>query len=183
MLKNSKEASKNIVKEKHNSKSKTQKITFAALLAAIYAALTLALSFLSYGPVQFRIAEGLTVLPYFSPYAIYGLFIGCIASNIISPMGIPDLIFGSIATLIAAILTYYIGRSNLKYKKVLAPLPSVLINAIIIGTMLKILYVKDMPLYLNMIYVGVGQLVCCYGLGLPLMSIIEKNKSLNKILK
>lgn len=181
MVENSKEASKTSVIAQ--TKSKTQKIVFAAILAAIYSAITIMLSFFSYGPVQFRIAEGLTVLPYFSPYAIYGLFIGCITSNIISPMGIPDLIFGSLATLIAAIITYYIGRSNLHYKKYLAPLPSVIVNAVVIGTMLKLLYVKDMPLYLNMLYVGIGQLVCCYGIGLPLISIIEKNKVLNNFFK
>ena len=181
MIEHSKEASKTSMIGQ--TKSKTQKIVFAAILAAIYSAITVSLSFLSYGPIQFRIAEGLTVLPYFSPYAIYGLFIGCIASNIISPMGLPDLIFGSLATLIAAIVTYYIGKSNLKYKKYLAPLPSVIVNAFVIGTMLKLLYVKDMPLYLNMLYVGIGQLVCCYGVGLPLMSVMENNEVLKDFFK
>ncbi|AWZ49197.1 QueT transporter family protein [Hathewaya limosa] len=160
-----------------------KKIALVAILAAIYSVLTLALSFLSYGPIQFRLAEGLTVLPYFSPYAVWGLFIGCILSNIISPMGIPDLIFGSLATLIGAIITYYIGKSNLKHKKLLAPLPAVIINAVIIGIMIKILYVKDVPLYLNMLYVGIGQLLCCYGLGFPLINIIEKNSVIKNYLK
>lgn len=160
-----------------------KKVALIAILAAIYSVLTLILSFLSYGPIQFRLAEGLTVLPYFSPYAVWGLFIGCILSNIISPMGIPDLIFGSLATLIGAIITYYIGKSNLKHKKLLAPLPAVIINAVIIGVMLKILYVKDIPLYLNMIYVGIGQLFCCYGLGIPLINLIEKNSVIKNYLK
>ena len=166
-----------------NIKKSTQKIAIAALIACIYAVITVSLNFLSYGPVQFRIAEGLTVLPYFSPYAIPGLFVGCILSNIISPMGLPDLIFGSMATLIAAIITYYVGKSNLKFKKLLAPLPSVIVNAVIIGFMLKVLYVKDVPLYLNMLYVGIGQLVCCYGIGLPIMSLIEQNSKLKNYLK
>ncbi|MGG7163897.1 QueT transporter family protein [Clostridium ihumii] len=161
--------------------NKTKKIAFSALLAAIYATLTVGLNFMSYGPIQFRIAEGLTVLPYFSPYAIVGLFLGCVLSNIISPMGIPDLIFGSIATLLGAYLTYKIGKSNLKHKKLLAPLPPVLINALIIGTMLKVLYVQNVPLVLNMLYVGLGQLICCYGVGLPIMSFIEKNSYVKKV--
>lgn len=161
---------------------KVRKITFAAIIAAIYSALTLSLSFASFRVVQFRVAEGLTILPFFSSSAIPGLFIGCIVSNIISPMGTPDLIFGSLATLLAAVVTYYIGKSNIRFKKYIAPLPPVIINAIIIGIMLKVLYVKDMPLYLCMLQVGFGQLICCYGLGLPLISIIEKNSVLKKFL-
>ncbi|KYH35583.1 queuosine precursor transporter QueT [Clostridium tepidiprofundi DSM 19306] len=163
--------------------SKAKKIAFTALIAAIYAAVTYSLTFISFGVVQFRIAEGLTVLPYFSPLAIPGLFLGCIISNIISPIGIPDLILGSLATLIAAVLTYLIGKSNIKGKKFLAPLPPVIINAIMIGIMLKVLYVPEMPLYLCMLQVGFGEIVCCYGLGIPLMHAIEKNTTLMKYFK
>jgi len=166
---------------KTNSKSK--KIAFTALIAAIYAAVTYSLTFMSFGVVQFRIAEGLTVLPYFLSLAIPGLFLGCIISNIISPIGIPDLILGSLATLIAAVLTHLIGKSNIKSKKFLAPLPPVIVNAIIIGIMLKILYVPEMPLYLCMLQVGFGEIVCCYGLGIPLMHAIEKNTILIKYFK
>ncbi|MGL4731958.1 MAG: QueT transporter family protein [Clostridium sp.] len=163
--------------------NKTKKIAFSALLAAVYATITLTFNFISYGPIQIRIAEGLTVLPYFSPYAIWGLFIGCLISNILSPIGLPDLIFGSLATLLASYLTYKIGQSNLKYKKLLAPLPPVLINAIIIGSMLKVFYVKDVPLILNMTYVGIGQLICCYGLGLPIISFLTKHSKINNLIK
>jgi uncharacterized membrane protein len=172
----------NIKKTVSSNQSKVRKITFAAIIAAIYSALTLTLSFASFGVVQFRVAEGLTVLPFFSSFAIPGLFIGCIVSNVISPMGTPDLIFGSLATLLAAVITYYIGKSNIKFKKYIAPLPPVIVNAVIIGIMLKVLYVKDMPLYLCMIQVGLGQLVCCYGIGLPLISVIQKNSSLRNFL-
>ncbi|MBU5225423.1 QueT transporter family protein [Clostridium senegalense] len=166
-----------------NKQNNTKKIAFAALLAAIYATLTVTLNFMSYGPIQIRIAEGLTVLPYFSPYAIWGLFLGCLMSNIISPMGIPDLIVGSLATLLASYLTYKIGKSNLKHKRLLAPLPAVLVNAIVVGSMLKVLYAPNVPLIFNMFYVGIGQFICCYGLGLPLISALEKNSKISNILK
>lgn len=160
------------------SKSKTQQIAFAAIIAAVYAALTLALIPTSYGVMQLRISEALTVLPYFTPFAIPGLFIGCFLSNILSPVGGVDLIVGSLATLAAAVMTYYIGKSNLKHKKLLAPLPPVIVNAIIIGIMLNVLYVPDIPVYLCMLQVGLGQVFCCYVLGLPLMSVIERNPAL-----
>lgn len=168
-----------MLKKKRNSRA----IAIMALIAAVYATITVAFAFLSYGPIQFRIAEGLTILPYFSPYAIIGLFVGCILSNIISPMGIPDLIFGSLTTLIAALATYFIGKSNLPFKKYLAPLPSVIFNALIIGTMITKLYSPDVSLYINILYVGFGQIVCCYGLGLPLINIIEKNNVIRDYIK
>ncbi|SHK44243.1 Uncharacterized membrane protein [Hathewaya proteolytica DSM 3090] len=164
-------------------KNISRRIAVIALLASVYAAITAALSFLSYGPVQFRVAEGLTVLPYFSPLAIPALFIGCVLSNIISPMGLPDLIFGSMATLIASIITYFIGKSNIPFKKWLAPLPPVVVNALIIGLMITKLYTENVPLYLNMIYVGVGQLICCYGIGIPLIVLIEKSIAIKNTLK
>jgi uncharacterized membrane protein len=100
-----------------------------------------------------------------------------------SPVGIMDMIFGSLATFIAAISTYYIGKSKLKFKRILAPLPAVVVNAIIIGILLKLLYVKDMPLFICILQVGWGQLVCCYGIGLPLIYVIEKNPILRNFLK
>ena len=162
---------------------KIRRIVFAAMVAAIYAALTLSLSFFSFGVIQYRIAEGLTILPYFASFSIPGLLIGCIVSNVISPLGIMDMIFGSLATLIAAISTYYIGKSKLRFKRILAPLPAVVVNAFIIGILLKLLYVKDMPLLLCMLQVAWGELVCCYGIGLPLIYVIEKNSILRNFFK
>ena len=94
-----------------------------------------------------------------------------------------DMVFGSLATLIAAIITYYIGKSKIKFKKILAPLPAVVVNALVIGILLKLLYVNDMPLLLCMLQVAWGELVCCYGIGLPLIYIIEKNSILRNFLK
>ncbi|MBN1624082.1 MAG: QueT transporter family protein [Clostridia bacterium] len=137
----------------------------AAVIAALYAALTLALAPISYGLVQFRVAEALTILAYFTPAAIPGLFIGCLIANIIGPYGILDIVFGSIATLIAAIATYKIKN------RYLAPLPPVLANALIVGPLVA--YFVNVPFYMGMLYVGLGQLAVCYGLGLPLILALE----------
>ena len=143
-------------------------IARAAVIAALYAALTLALAPISYGLIQFRIAEALTVLAFFTPAAIPGLFIGCLVANIIGPYGILDIIFGSLATLIAAFATYKIKN------KFLAPLPPVLSNALIVGPLVA--YFVNVPFYMGMLYVGLGQLAVCYGLGLPLILALEPFK-------
>ncbi|MBN2558642.1 MAG: QueT transporter family protein [Clostridia bacterium] len=140
-------------------------IARAAVIAALYAALTIALAPISFGLVQFRIAEALTVLAYFTPAAIPGLFAGCLIANIIGPYGMLDIIFGSIATLAAALLTYRIRN------KYLAPLPPVILNSVIVGPLVA--YFVDVPFYLGMLYVGAGQLAVCYALGLPLLLLLE----------
>ena len=161
-------------------KINTKTLVVSSLIAAIYAVVTMYLTYpMSYQASQFRVAEALTILPFFSSSPIYGLFIGCLIANLLSPVGPLDIIFGSLATLLAAICTYYIGKSNLKYKKYLAPLPPVLINAIIVGLLLN--YTLKWPLILTMAQVGFGQLLCCYGLGLPLLIAIDKNPEIKKL--
>lgn len=88
------------------------------------------------------------------------------------------MIFGSLATLLAAISTYYIGKSRLKYKKYLAPLPPIIINAFVVGIMLH--YTIEWPMLLAVLQVGIGEVVCCYGLGLPLLLFIEKNSKVKE---
>ncbi|KRU24766.1 queuosine precursor transporter QueT [Clostridium sporogenes] len=155
---------------------KISKLVFSAVIAAIYTVLTLLLAPISYGQIQVRVSESLTLLPFLSSYSIWGVFLGCIISNLIGGNGIIDVVFGSLATLIAAILTYYIGKSNLKFKKYLAPLPPIIINAVVIGFILN--YTLKLPLLLSIIWVGLGEAISCYVLGLILISIIEKNKKL-----
>lgn len=162
-------------------KSKTQKIVMAALIAAVYAALTLSLAFISYGQIQFRVAEALTILPFFSSTSIVGLFIGCVIANLLSPIGPLDIIVGSLATLIAAIITFYIGKSNLQYKRYLAPLPAVIVNAVLIGLLIS--YTAHIPFILPALQVGFGELVCTYVLGLPLLLFIDKNTNLRKYIE
>ena len=100
----------------------------AAVIAAVYIALTLLLMPISYGFMQIRIAEALTVLPAITHAAIPGLFIGCLVSNILGPYGLVDMVFGSIATLLAAFATY-----KLRKRTLLVPLPPVIANGLIIG--------------------------------------------------
>ncbi|ABS33295.1 MULTISPECIES: QueT transporter family protein [Clostridium] len=160
---------------------KISKLVFSAVIAAIYTVLTLLLAPISYGQIQVRVSESLTLLPFLSSYSIWGVFLGCIISNLIGGNGIIDVVFGSLATLIAAILTYYIGKSNLKFKKYLAPLPPIIINAVVIGFILN--YTLKLPLLLSIIWVGLGEAISCYVLGLILISIIEKNKKLMSYFK
>lgn len=141
-------------------------IVQGAIIAAIYVVLTIAFAPISYGQIQVRISEILTVLPAFTPAAIPGLFIGCIAANIYGGAGAIDVVFGSLATLIAAIL------SSKMPKRWLVPLPPVVINGLVIGWVLN--YVLGYPLLFSMLTVALGQLVACYGLGYPLMIILEK---------
>lgn len=177
---------------KNNISEKTRKLCQIAMIAALYAAITLAVSPISYGPFQFRVSEMLTILPAFTGMAIPGLTIGCVIANLIgaftgiNPIGLIDAVVGSSATLIAAILAYYIGKSSKKWiKYAFVPLPSVLINAIVVGLELTIVFAgisSPIEIYLaNMVSVFVGQVVICYALGVPLMMILKKNNLWQKI--
>lgn len=145
----------------------------AAIIASIYAVLTILLMPLSYGVMQIRVSEALTILPYFTPAAIPGLFVGCLISNAIGPNGIIDMIFGSGASLIAAVGSYL-----LRGRPLLVPLPPVAVNALIIGIMLHYIYGVPISLPLCILWVGVGQLVACYGLGYPLLKYLKKYKKI-----
>jgi len=144
----------------------------AAIIAALYAALTLGFQAISYGAVQFRVSEAMTLLPVLFPEAVPGLAVGCLISNLFNPMGatIYDVVFGTLATLLAAVLTHRIKGSIW-----LRALPPVLCNAIIIGLVLTYAYGIDL-LWMNMLTVGIGQAVVCYGLGVPLVRILQKQK-------
>jgi len=144
--------------------------TRAAMIGALYALLTIILAPISYGMIQIRVAEMLMVLPFFTPAAVPGLFVGCLIANIFGGLGILDIVFGSLATLISA---YLVTRIKNKY---LVPLPPVLINAVIIGIVLHL--VLGFPLYLTVAWVGFGQMIACYGLGLPLLLLLEKRRNI-----
>jgi uncharacterized membrane protein len=137
----------------------------AAVIAAMYATLTILIPGGS-GQIQVRVSEALTVLAFFTPAAVPGLFIGCLTANIFVGAGIYDIIFGSLATLIAAFLT---NKMPIKY---LAPLPPVIINAVVVAFILKISI--NAPIFITMGLVALGELIACYGLGYPLMLFLEK---------
>lgn len=151
----------------------TRKVAQGAIIAAIYAVVTIAIAPLSYGVMQFRVSEALTILPMFTPVAIPGLFIGCIVANMVSPVGVIDMVIGSLATLIAAYFSY-----KLRDKKWLVPLPPVIINGIVVGCMLYFVYGIDISLIGCMAWVGLGEAVICYGVGYPLSRILEKHKGI-----
>jgi uncharacterized membrane protein len=147
---------------------KTRFMVQAAVIAAIYVVLTIVFAPISYGEsmIELRVSEMLTVLPFYTPAAIPGLFLGVIISNIFSPVGALDVVFGSLATLIAAYLSYKMPR------KILVPIPPILVNGLVIGGMLH--YVYNFPLMLSILSITAGQLVSCDGLGMILMVVLDK---------
>ena len=140
-----------------------------AVIAAIYAVLTLLLMPISYGVMQVRVAEALCVLPVFTPAAVPGLFVGCFIANVLGPNGIVDTVLGSLATLGGAFLTYRL-RAHIG----LALLPPVLINGLVIGAMLFYVYAVPLPLWACMLWVALGEGLACYGIGLPLYKYLGK---------
>lgn len=161
-------------------KKNTRSLVFSALVAALYVVFSLPMMSFGFGAVQFRLSEVLTILPYFSFASVPGLFVGCLLTNI---MGVAsgltsglDIIFGSLATLLAASASYFLRK-----RKWLVPLPPVVINALIIGLMLYLTIFSSMPLWMNIAYVALGQAVVCYGLGMPMLFLIEKSKLFEKL--
>ncbi len=145
----------------------------AAMIAAIYVVLTLIGASFSYGEVQVRISEALTILPVFTPAAIPGLFLGCLLSNILGGCILPDIIFGSLATLLGAIFTYML-RERSKY---LAPLPPIIANAVIVPFVLRYGYQVPLPIPVMMLSVGIGEVVSCGVLGMILYTALKRYKN------
>lgn len=149
----------------------SKKITVPAVIGAIYTVLTLVLLPVSFGPLQFRVSEALTVLPFLYPPAAWGLFAGCFLSNLIGSGNILDIVFGSLATLAAGLITSKCKR------RMLAPLPPVIVNAVVIGLVLGFTASPQSPLAASLIIGGqilVSQALVCYGLGLPLLHFLKK---------
>ncbi len=157
-------------------------LALAAMVAALYAGLTLALPGPSYGFTQLRVAEALTVLPFLFPAAAPGLAVGCLVANLLSPYGPVDMICGTAATALAAFLTMKMPS------KWLAPLPPVLCNGVIIGAMLSWYTVGFTPQFWGMfatagLGVALGEVVACYGLGLLLLRVLPTIKALRPMME
>lgn len=150
-------------------KKGTAYITRAAVIAAIYVVLVVIFNYWSFGPIQFRIAEALTILPYFTSAAIPGLFVGCLIANITGGAVIWDIIFGSLATLIGAI-----GTRLLRKKKWLAPLPPIIANTLIVPFVLKYAYGNEDMLPILMGSIGLSELVVCGVLGMLLLFALNR---------
>jgi uncharacterized membrane protein len=152
---------------------KTVYITEAAIIASIYTVLVLIFNLTSFGPVQCRIAEALTILPYFTPAAIPGVTLGCLLSGILVPgTHILDIIFGSSATLIAALLSYRLRRN-----KFLVPIPPIIVNALVLPWIFRFAYGNAQPITLNMLTVGGGELIAAGIFGMILLFALDKVKN------
>ena len=154
------------------SKFTTRDLTFAAILAAVYAALTVALPIPQYAGIQCRLSEALTVLPFFFPAATPGLVVGCFIANLFSPFSL-DVVFGTAATLLACLITQRMPN------KWLAPLPPVLCNAVIVGA--EVAWYQTgftaafWPAYaFNAFTVGLGELLACYILGSLIIRVLPR---------
>lgn len=174
------------------SKPKTARdLAICAMIAALYATLCFALSPFSYGAVQVRVAEALTLLPVFSPFAIWGVTLGCALANLIGFMmganilGFMDVFFGTAATLIAAVCSYKLRNIRIGRIPVLSAVPPVLVNALVIGLELTYMEVNGFDVRIftaNALSVGIGQMVSCFAIGLPLVYVLEKTGIYKKML-
>ena len=149
------------------------RIAQGAAIAALYVVLTVIFAPISFGEMQVRIAEALCILPLFTPAAIPGLFIGCLLGNLLGGAIVWDVIFGSLATLIGAA-----GGHLLRKNRWLVPLPTVLSNALIVPFVLRYGYGVVLPIPLMMVYVSVGEIISCYGLGELLCTVLLRHKDI-----
>ncbi len=164
----------------------TRRLAVAAIVAAIYAALTVVLAPISYGPVQFRVSEALTVLPFLMPCTVWGVFAGCVIANLYTG-SVLDIVFGSLATLLAALLTAYFGKKgNTVANRLLGCLMPVVFNAVIVGAVLTWGYgfqeFSD-PLRsygFNALTVGVGEAAVLYLIGYTLLRQLPRIKSVRE---
>ena len=177
----------------NKSTDTTRKLALAAVVAAAYAVLTLVLAPISFSNIQCRVSEVLCILPWFFPCTAPGLFVGCIVANLLNPMGVSifDVIFGSLATLGAAVMTAWLGKKEHTLKnQILACLMPVLFNAVIVGAVLTWAYEFYMvpgnallSYLVNGALVGVGEAIVLFVLGLPLMRWLPKQKFFQKQLQ
>ncbi len=154
----------------HTSSKRTLHLVQAAMIAALYIVLTYVANLLGIasGAIQVRFSEALTILPYFTSAAIPGLFIGCLLANLLTGAAVPDILFGSLATLIGAIFTRLLRKN-----KWLAPIPPIVANAIIIPPLLYFAYGVG-PIALSLVTVTAGEVISCGILGMLLLFALQK---------
>lgn len=162
-------------------------ITQAAVIAALYVVLTVLFAPISFKEVQVRISEMLTVLPFFTPAAVPGLFVGCIIANMLGGAIPLDIVCGSLATLAGACGTWMIGKAARKRNvdgsrvsaltRTVSTLPPVIANIIVVPLVLYYGYGVNLPIPLQMVTVGIGEVVSCTLLGGILMTVLEKYRN------
>lgn len=146
-------------------------LTQAAMIAAMYVVLTWLANLmgLANGAIQVRFSEALTILPYFTPAAVPGLFVGCLISNTITGAAVWDIVFGSLATLAGAAVTYLLRKKS----KWLAPVPPVIANILVVPPVLKIVYGVSDALWYLMLTVGAGEVISCGIFGMVLLFALK----------
>lgn len=147
----------------------------AAMIAALYVALTLAFAPFSFSNIQVRISEALTILPVFTPAAVPGLFVGCLLGNILGGAALPDIIFGSLATLAGAAGTYALFKNHAGRTPFLAPLPTIAANTVVVPFVLKYAYGMALPIPFMMATVAIGEVLSAGVLGLVLYFALHKH--------
>ena len=156
----------------------TRDLAFCGVIAALYAVITLAIAPFAYGPIQFRISEALCVLPFFVPVTSLGLFVGCLVANLFSTVTTLDIVIGSAATLLGCLWT---AKLRTKW---LTPLPTTIVNGVMVGAMLAAVYTPDafwQGFLVNGLQVAAGELAVMVILGLPLAVWLEKTKVLKRL--
>lgn len=155
----------------------TRRITRSGITAALYVVLTIVLSSLSYGGIQFRVAEAMMLLCLFSKDHVYSLTLGCFIANIYSTIGFVDTLAGTSATLLAALCIYgFRDKLNL----LTASIFPVVFNAVIVGIELKV--VSKLPLLTSMAGVAIGEIVCVTVIGSIFFKILSVNKQFMRII-
>lgn len=145
-----------------------QKLTRAGLIAALYAALCLVFNATSFGIIQFRPAEALTVLPILFPEAIGGIFVGVLLANMVGGVGLVDIIFGSLISLVAAYLTWYLRKSILAY------LPPIVLNAFLVSLYLHSFF--NYPYWISVLSIGISQTAVVLLIGYPMITYLRKRQ-------
>lgn len=158
---------------KQNNEKTVYTMVYAAAIAAIYVVLTMVFAPISFGPVQFRISEVLCVLPFFTPAAVPGVFVGCLLSNLLCGAAPLDVVFGSLATLIGAM-----GSYSLRNKKWLVCLPPIVSNTVIIPWVLRYAYGSTDLIPFAMVTVGIGEILAIGVLGNLLLVTLERYGSI-----
>ncbi|AEB76769.1 QueT transporter family protein [Clostridium botulinum] len=153
---------------------KINKIAKVAIVAAVYAVLTAAIAPISYGPIQFRLSEVMTLLAFIDPIYIPGLVLGCAISNLFSPLGIVDVVVGTTATFISV---YMISKCKNLFVASLWPT----INCVFIGG--ELYFLQHLPFWLTSLQVAIGEFVVVTIIGYPVFKILLKNNSVMRVLK
>lgn len=171
-----------------SGRAPVQGLVRCAAIAAVYVVLCLVLAPFSYGAVQVRVAEALCLLPVFGAEYIVGVTLGCFLANLFGST-ILDVIFGTLATLLACLVTYRLRNVRIKGLAIPASLPPVLFNAVIVGIEITVFFTDftamSAPVWLlcltNGISVGIGEIISCTVLGVALVRLIESNAALRRI--